>query len=161
MVILYIDNEYLYVDIRKIDPKEMYPYSKKEQYIFFIQYLILNIITGLVKIVLGFFYNSVRIIIEMPFSLFCVIISINLILNLYIFLDVFSYLYNYYGYINMYIFLILISMLARFIDRDFKYLKMQYINNFISTDCIINLRIYTTLCGNLIFFIIENRKYNV
>ena len=30
MVILYIDNECLYVDIRKIDPKEMFP--KKEHY---------------------------------------------------------------------------------------------------------------------------------
>ena len=64
-------------------------------------------------------------------------------------------------YIFFYILLILIGMLARFIDRDFKYLKIQDINTFISTDWIINLRIYTTLCGILIFFIIENRKYNV
>ena len=40
-------------------------------------------------------------------------------------------------------------------------MKIQYIKTFISTDWIINLRIYATLCGILIFFIIENRKYNV
>ena len=174
LLLLYIDKLYLkcwrYIIYKLKNYKFLKNLTYKQKlYIYIIQHLILNIITGPVKVVLGSFYYFLRRIIDIPFSFFFVIRSINIALSLLILSDVFNYSYNYlyntYGYTNMYIFfyifLIFISMFARFIGRDFKYLKIEYIKIFISTENIIDLRNHATFCGNLIFIITQLRKYCV
>jgi hypothetical protein len=52
-------------------------------------------------------------------------------------------------------------MIARFINSDFYFFKIKYINNFILTDYIINIRNHVTFCGLLIIFIIQYRKFSL
>lgn len=137
--------------------------DKKEQYIYFFQYLILNIISGPFKLVFGFFYFSLKRMIDMPFSFFFIIRSMNFILSILIFSDLSNFFFNYFGYkkiyIFFYIFLIFISMIAHFINVDIYFLKIKYINNFIITDYIINIRNYVTFCGLLIILIIQYKQH--
>jgi hypothetical protein len=117
----------------------------------------------------GFIYFVLRRMIEYPFSLFLIIRCIGFILSVLIFSSILNSIYNklglFYTYIFIYMLLIFVSCIIKYIDRDFKYLKIQYINNFISTDYLIYLRNHSTFCGIFILSINQykssliNKKY--
>lgn len=125
--------------------------------IFFFYYFIINIIFGPFKMFFGFFYNALRSIIEIPFSFFFIIRIIGFLFSLLIFSDFFVYLCNWLGYLQLFFFsyllLIIINIIVKYIGRDFTYLKIQYINNFIKTDYLINLRNHSTFFGFLLLTI--------
>jgi hypothetical protein len=144
--------------IFKIKNKKDLTDASLEQ-IFFIFYFIINLMLGPLKIFFGFFYTGLRRILEVPFSLFFIIRIIGFLFSLLILSDFLVYLYNTLGYLQLfffyYVLLIVINMIVKYIDRDFAYFKIQYINSFIKTDYLINLRNYSTFVGFLIIMINE------
>jgi hypothetical protein len=122
--------------------------------IFYIYYFIINLALGPLKIIFGFFYIALRSLIEIPFSFFFIIRIIGFLFSLLILSDLYTYLYNSLGYLQLFFFLylllIIINMIVRYIGRDFLFLKIQYINNFIKTDYLINLRNHSTFFGFLL-----------
>jgi hypothetical protein len=119
----------------------------------FLQYFVLNIILGPLKIFFGFFYNILKKAIEMPFSLFLITRSLSFILNVFIFSDLFFSIYNNLGITFIYFFLIFLSLIIKHLDRDFEFLKIQYLTRFISTDYLIFIRNNVTIIGIFIIYI--------
>jgi hypothetical protein len=130
--------------------------------IFYIYYTIINIILGPLKIFFGFFYNALRSIIEIPFSFFFIIRIIGFLFSLLILSDFFFFLYNRLGYLQLFFFiyllLIIINIIVKYMGRDFAHFKIQYINNFIKTDYLINLRNHSTFFG---FFLLTINSYKI
>lgn len=128
--------------------------------IFFIYFFIINILLGPLKFFLGFFYSALRSIIEFPFSLFLFMRLIGFVFSILILSDLFIYIYNKLGFLifflHFYLLFIIISIIVKYIDRDLKYLKIQYMNNFIKTDYLIFLRNYSTLFGLILLIINED-----
>jgi hypothetical protein len=124
---------------------------------FFIYYFIINVMLGPLKLFFGFIYTIMYRIIEIPFSLFFIIRIIGIVLSVLIFSDLFNSLYGTLGPLNLvvfiYFFLIFINCVIKYIDRDFEYLKIKYISNFINTDYLINLRNHCTFLGFILLSI--------
>lgn len=124
---------------------------------FYIYYFIINIMLGPLKIFFGFFYNILRSIIEIPFSFFFIIRIIGFLFSLLILSDFLNFLCNWLGYLQLflliYLLLIMINMFVKYLGRDFTYVRIQYINNFIKTDYLINLRNHSTFFGFLLLTI--------
>jgi hypothetical protein len=125
--------------------------------LFFIYYIIINLVLGPLKIFFGFFYNALRSIIEIPFSFFFIIRIIGFLLSLLILSDFFFLIYNWLGFLYffflIYLLLIIINITVKYIGREFTFFKIQYINNFIKTDYLINLRNHSTFFGFLLLTI--------
>lgn len=125
--------------------------------IFFIYYCMINIMLGPLKMFFGFFYNALRSIIEIPFSFFFIIRIIGFLFSVLILSDFFIFLCNWLGYLQLfsflYLLLLIINIIVKYIGRDFAYFKIQYINNFIKTDYLINLRNHSTFVGFLLLTI--------
>lgn len=125
--------------------------------VFFIYYLIINILVGPLKLFFGFYYTILNRIMEMPFSLYFIIRCIGFIISVLIISNILNILYVNLGFLQLfmliYILLIIISMIAYYLDREFKYFKIWYIKTFNSTDYIILSRNYHTFCGLFIIII--------
>ena len=160
VLLLYLDKLFLkffrYI-IYKINIDE---YKKQKKYIFF-QFLIINLLGGPFKFILGLFYSMLNFLIEMPFSFFFLIRSIGILLNIFIFSKIYIFIFNIFGFLNIFIysyfFLVFISLWIRYIDNDFKYLKIQYMNSFMSTDYLILIRNHCTFFGIFILLICRYR----
>jgi hypothetical protein len=121
-----------------------------------LQHIFFSILVGPVKLVFGFFYTMLFNLIGMPFSLFVLIRSFGFVLNILIISHIFKYIYTIFGInicIYIYIYLIFISISIKFIDKDFKFLKIKRFNLFHSTDFLIFIRNQSTICGLLILSI--------
>jgi hypothetical protein len=148
---------------------KLFSYKKSNlKIIFYLQYFLLNMLLGPLKLILGFYYTMLFRLVEMPFFLFLLIRSFGFVLNILVISHILKYLYNIFGininiFIYFYLFLIFISMFIKYIDKDFKFLKMKYINNFISTDYIIFLRNSGTICGIILLNInlYRNEKISI
>jgi hypothetical protein len=160
ILLLFIDElffKFLRFLIYKLKNNNWFSYKKSNlKLMLYIQYLLLNIITGPLKLIFGFYYTMLGNLIAMPFLLFLLIRSFGLVLNILVISYMFKYIYNIFGikiYVFLYIYLIILSMIFKFIDKDFKYLKIKYINGFHSTDFLIFLRNSGTICGLIINYI--------
>lgn len=124
---------------------------------FHIYYFIINVTLCPFKLLLGFIYTIINRMIEMPFSFFLIIRIIGFLLSVLIVSNLLNIIYIKYGFLQLfifiYLFLIFINCMIKYINRDFKYLKVLYINSFINTDYLIDLRNHTTFCGLLIITI--------
>jgi len=162
LLLLYIDKLYFKFFrffIYKFKANKIFNYTSYNlQKYFFLQYLILNLILGPLKFIFGFFYSVLLRWVEMPFSLFLITRSFSFILSVFIFSDLFSYIYNNLGVIYIYFLLIIFSLIIKHINRDFQFFKIQYMNNFISTDYLIFIRNHVTIFGNIILAI---SQYNI
>jgi len=162
LLLLYIDKFFFKIFrfiIYKFKANKIFSYTcyncKK---IFFLQYFILNLILGPLKFIFGFFYSVLLRWVEMPFSLFLITRSFSFILSVFIFSDLFIFIYNKLGIIYIYSFLIIFSLVIKNINRDFQFFKIQYMNNFISTDYIILIRNHVTIFGIIILAISKYKK---
>lgn len=86
LLLLYIDKFYFKI-FRFII------YKFKANKIFFLQYFILNLILGPLKFIFGFFYSVLLRWVEMPFSLFLITRSFSFILSVFIFSDLFIFIF--------------------------------------------------------------------
>lgn len=167
LLLLYIDLFLLrivrnLIYIFKVKYKKNLTPNKLEK-IFFIYYFIINILLGPLKLIFGFFYTALRTIIEVSFSFFFLTRIIAYVFGVLIIWDLFFFLCNFLGFfvffLLIYSFLIIINVIVKYIGRDFLFFKLHYMNNFIKTDFLINLRNNSTLIGFFILTINDYKNY--
>src|ERR1700748_1493755 len=144
--------------IYQIKVKYKYELTKTQlEKVFYIYYLIINIMFGPFKFMFGIIYRIMNRMIEYPFSLFFIIRTIGFILSVLIFSGLYTSLYNKLGPLYLFLFfyfiIIVLNIMIKYFDKTFK--KLHYINEFINTDSLINMRNQCTFIGLLIITISE------
>jgi hypothetical protein len=157
LLFLWVDNIYFlllrFIIYRLKDNKRISYTESNFKKFFFLQYLILNILLGPLKMFFGFFYTMLYNLVEMPFFLFLLIRSFGLVLNILVISHLFRFFYNIWGiniFIYLYILFIIISMIIKLINKDFKYFKIKHLNLYQSTDYLIFIRNSGTIFGLII-----------